>query len=298
MNISDLISNLIKNQKSHHAYIICSLDQQFAFESATKIINDVLDYNSGLFEISCKIIQPEKDLSKSKILIEQIRLLDDFLLQTNLASEFKFIIINSLDDLTINSANALLKNLEEPTKGTYFLMISSSENKILPTIKSRSLVIKLPYLTKEAFDNEISKKKTISEPALRLYQELYSTNLSKILEADEYNLYSIAEKISAFFQGNSSLIFEIVESVNNDNFTFIRDFILLALKNVASFLAKNNEEPSSSLIGRLNISYEELQNLFNHFYDLCHQSEIYNLPRDKVIFVFLTKTLKLTKKVV
>ncbi len=46
-------------------------------------------------------------------------------------------IVDSVDDMNIPAANALLKILEEPPKNSIFLLISHSPGRLLPTIRSR-----------------------------------------------------------------------------------------------------------------------------------------------------------------
>ena len=53
---------------------------------------------------------------KNNITIDQIRDLESFIYLFSLDGSPKFIIIDSSDDLNINSANSLLKILEEPKK--------------------------------------------------------------------------------------------------------------------------------------------------------------------------------------
>lgn len=52
------------------------------------------------------------------------------------------IIIKDIEKLNKYSGNAMLKIIEEPPQGTYFILISNTLN-ILPTILSRSIVIKV-----------------------------------------------------------------------------------------------------------------------------------------------------------
>lgn len=54
---------------------------------------------------------------------------------------WRVIIIDSLEDLNRNAANALLKILEEPPSQTLFLSICHSLGQILPTIRSRCCVL-------------------------------------------------------------------------------------------------------------------------------------------------------------
>lgn len=60
------------------------------------------------------------------------------------------IIIDAADDLERPAANALLKSLEEPPAGTYFLLVSHSPARLLPTIRSRCRNLRFPALSDEA----------------------------------------------------------------------------------------------------------------------------------------------------
>jgi DNA polymerase-3 subunit delta' len=71
------------------------------------------------------------------ITVDQIRGLSQFLhLAPSMASR-RVVIIDSADELERGAANALLKNLEEPPRGTIFLLVSHAPGRLLPTIRSR-----------------------------------------------------------------------------------------------------------------------------------------------------------------
>lgn len=78
--------------------------------------------------------------------IENVRKAEQFLNKTVEKNGWRVVIIDSADDFNLNSANALLKSLEEPPKNTIFLIISSLPAKLLPTIRSRCRMLKLPDL--------------------------------------------------------------------------------------------------------------------------------------------------------
>ena len=50
----------------------------------------------------------------------------------------KVCIINNAESLTVAASNALLKTLEEPTNNTYLILVTESQNQLLPTILSRT----------------------------------------------------------------------------------------------------------------------------------------------------------------
>ena len=65
------------------------------------------------------------DKFKNFITIDQIKNLENFVFQSTINDLPKFIIIDSADDLNNNSANSILKMLEEPKK-KYFFYINCS----------------------------------------------------------------------------------------------------------------------------------------------------------------------------
>ncbi len=89
------------------------------------------------------ILKIYKKNDKKTIDIHQIREMIQFTNQTSFNNDRKFIIIEDINFLSINSANALLKAIEEPNNKTNYILINNSEFKILETIKSRCLEFKL-----------------------------------------------------------------------------------------------------------------------------------------------------------
>jgi len=69
------------------------------------------------------------------------------------SGEKRFIIIDDAEDLTLKSANMLLKTIEEPPRGVFIILITSSIRKILPTIRSRCKHVYFGLLT----DEEVAK---------------------------------------------------------------------------------------------------------------------------------------------
>lgn len=80
----------------------------------------------------------DKTSGKSKnITIEQVRELMSFTALSPHYSQYKIVLVPDANLLNLNSANALLKILEEPPQSVLFFLISYNIAKLLPTIKSR-----------------------------------------------------------------------------------------------------------------------------------------------------------------
>jgi DNA polymerase-3 subunit delta' len=74
----------------------------------------------------------------SKVIkIDQVRHLTDFVSKTPQQGLHKVVIIGPVESLNNNSANALLKSLEEPAGSTTLLLVSHSPSLLMATIRSR-----------------------------------------------------------------------------------------------------------------------------------------------------------------
>ncbi|QFY60140.1 DNA polymerase III subunit delta' [Rhizobium grahamii] len=87
---------------------------------------------------------------KSAITVDEVRKAGRFFSQTSGTGNWRIVIIDPADDMNRNAANAILKILEEPPKRALFLLISHAPGKLLPTIRSRCLPLKLAPLSDEA----------------------------------------------------------------------------------------------------------------------------------------------------
>lgn len=76
------------------------------------------------------------------IKIEQIREITEKVIEKPIISNRKVYIINDCDKMTKEAQNCLLKTLEEPPEFITIILISSNENIILNTIKSRCMTLK------------------------------------------------------------------------------------------------------------------------------------------------------------
>lgn len=78
---------------------------------------------------------------KRNITVDQIRAMQRDLTTRPMLGARRAIIIDCADDLEKNAANALLKSLEEPPAGSYFLLVTHRPGRLLPTIRSRCRTI-------------------------------------------------------------------------------------------------------------------------------------------------------------
>ena len=75
--------------------------------------------------------------------VDDIRNLKSIILKSSMINKDRFIILDDIELFNVNSLNALLKVIEEPSKRNYFVLINNKTKPILDTIKSRSLEMKI-----------------------------------------------------------------------------------------------------------------------------------------------------------
>ena len=89
--------------------------------------------------------------SPRNIRIDQIRELKEFAFRKPALSEKKVALIDDAHLMNRESANALLKVLEEPPEDTHLILVSEGKESLLPTILSRTVQIEFPPLEEEEF---------------------------------------------------------------------------------------------------------------------------------------------------
>lgn len=83
---------------------------------------------------------------KRNITVDQIRRMQQRLTTRPTMGSRRVIILDPADDLEKGAANALLKSLEEPPAGTYFLLVCHRPARLLATIRSRCRRLRFPEL--------------------------------------------------------------------------------------------------------------------------------------------------------
>lgn len=124
--------------------------------------------------------KPLKDI----ITIDQIR--DTQSLLTRIEKEKKLVIIYSFDTAKTETQNAFLKTLEEKSQKAYFILITNSQSRVLPTVVSRCRICRLKekqikIAAKENFLNDLNYPQLLSsytisekENALKLCDQFIS----------------------------------------------------------------------------------------------------------------------------
>ena len=117
---------------------------------------------------------------KKNIEINQIRQMITYTNKSNFNELPRFIIIDNVENLNINSVNALLKVVEEPNENIYFILIHNNNKKILSTLKSRCLLFKISLTFEET---------------LNITNSLLGENIFDLINDDLINYYNTAGEL-------------------------------------------------------------------------------------------------------
>lgn len=121
-----------------------------------------------------RVYAPEKS---RMIKIDQIRSLSTFAVSSPQVAARKIAIIDRADQLNINSANALLKTLEEPTADFMLLLLQESGRPVLPTVRSRCQVLSIPVPSADQANHWLASQVAKLDEAKQPTPELMAKSL-------------------------------------------------------------------------------------------------------------------------
>ncbi len=101
------------------------------------------------------ILEPKE--TKSKIGIEDVRILQKKMFLKPFKSPIKAALIKNAELLTTEAQNSLLKLIEEPPNSTIIILTASNKDALLATILSRCKIIELKDTAHEFSESEISQ---------------------------------------------------------------------------------------------------------------------------------------------
>ena len=96
--------------------------------------------------VVCRSVNPNTGKMRGEIAVSDVRAALEFLTRTATDGGWRIVIVDPVDEMNRNAANALLKSLEEPPGKCLFLLISHISGTVLPTIRSRCQLLALPPL--------------------------------------------------------------------------------------------------------------------------------------------------------
>ena len=179
------------------------------------------------------IIDMEHNVTDNKqakfISIDTLREMIEKMRMSSMGESWRVAIIDSIDELSANAPNALLKILEEPPAKTVFFLIAHSLDRVLPTIRSRARVEKMRPLSNTELC-EIAAKLLPDRPLSTELMKISGGSFGRIanmiaLGADE--LFAEAARVCAAEKTNESDRLTLAKKFakNPENMPIILDVI-------------------------------------------------------------------------
>jgi DNA polymerase III subunit delta' len=97
-------------------------------------------------------------------------------------SDYKVMVIWLPEKMNAETANKLLKMIEEPPEKTLFLLVSEEDDKLLPTIVSRCQPVRIPSISREEMALFLSDKYNINIERAREIAGIANGNMVRAIE--------------------------------------------------------------------------------------------------------------------
>ena len=210
---------------------------------------------------------------KKNIDINQIRELIINLNKSSFNNKKRFVLIDNIELLNLNSINALLKILEEPNENINFILINNNK-RVLPTLKSRCLNFKV-FLTKDQ--------------SIRIVNQLLNDDINAIINNKLFDYYVTPGKLFKLIKLSQEYDLDLVNlDLNTTLRTIIKNKIYKKDKSIIEIIYSFIE-----LYFRNNISIENVSLLksYHYFLEKINNTKIYNLDEETLFMEFEDKIL-------
>lgn len=216
----------------------------------------------------------------NSIKIAQIRELQEKIYQKPIVPSKKVVIIDNSEKMTEEAQNSLLKTLEEPPEYIVIILITSNENKLLNTIKSRCLKLSFVNIDGKEMLEYIDKNQEIQKPSQSIL-ELCNGSIGRLIKIndniEEYNQIDVITKDMI-----SGRIPNVVKLINKYEVLYkskeiIFDLLDYMIAIVYSHIKKNADYRSKfiNIIGIINNAKTKLNSNTN--YDMCIDEMLFKI---------------------
>lgn len=257
----DWLNQDLVNNNLAHAYLLAGPSDLGKSTIAKSFAKAIQTYNLNTDKAYSIVNQIEKgthsdtifianNFSDSSIKIEQIRTITHNLHMTG-NSQKRILVIEDIERLTPESANALLKILEEPPEKVVFILTSSNPKLILETILSRVRRIDFQLISnKDLFQILKNRYRLVEEKKIYRVTELSQGRIAKAIKlldnSEHFEIYENTYlQIQNFLKRKDvSAAFNFIGQIYNDPILtqiFLEIAFMVLRENLNKAIVNNDE---------------------------------------------------------
>lgn len=201
-NIKESLLGALASGRLSHGLLLCGEKGMGVNEFAWLLAADIIgtDDVQSLKDGKNPLVQSVRGEGASGLIrVDRIRQLNENVSYSSISGEKRVVIIHNCENFNANSANALLKNLEEPKNDTTYILTTNNPRAIMATIRSRCGVYTLSAPSKEEVAAYFLRKKA-DMSAVNSLMDIYGENIGKIENAlNSEKRYGILQNAVAVF---------------------------------------------------------------------------------------------------
>jgi len=222
-------------------------------------------------------------------------------------SEFK-VLVMWLPEYLGNEGNTLLKLLEEPTVNTLFLLVTEKLEMILPTIVSRTQLVKIKPYTQDEIVSYLSGNASVEHETAKQIAMMSEGNINKAMvlsqEINNPLVDQFREWLLLCHQEQMPALFNFGNELADKGKDFVKNFLQYSLQMVRATMLNQYISMDNKLSSKENELTKKLVNIIHidnahGIYQALNES-IYEIERNgnlKLIIIHLSLKIKTYLKI-
>ena len=253
----------------HFINYALTLNENFTYDTQNLNINiESPAFKTIQNKSNTNLISIDVNTEKKTIDINQIRQLIINLNKSSFNKKPRFVLIDNIELLNINSINALLKVLEEPNENIYFILIHNNK-KIPSTLLSRCINFKISLGNNDY---------------LKISNQLLNDDLDNLISKDLINYYFTPGEIYNLVQFSLQNKYDLS---NIDLKSFLRILIKEGHYKKNNFINQIMYNLIEFYFRKLNSSFSNLINeKYSYFIKRISDTKTYNLDKETLFMEF------------
>ena len=256
----------------------------FIFSNNEELKYDIDNFEINEFNKSYNLVNNDshpnfflikKNIDSKQIEISQVRNMINFANKSSFNNKEKIILIDGVEDLSINSLNALLKVIEEPNNNVFFILILDNNKSVSSTLLSRCIKFNLNMTSNESLDTT---------------NKIIKNNLLDLINPDFLHYYNTP--------GDFLNLLNFTKNKNIDILKLnLKDLIKLLIETTDYKKDLNSQKNISKFIELYFINLikanasKNIIILYSEFIKKMHNVRKFNLDFESLIIEFKTKVL-------